>query len=188
MKTLIIDATFEKLIVGYVDKNVENIKEIDIEKSNHQKILLTAINEVLSEAKINLSDIECIALVVGPGSFTGIRIGISTALGLTFESDIKRLEVSAFEVLGYKYTGKVEIEAGKGNKYVADVKDGNVVNVYFNEAQSAEKNCISRKDVNYRKNLSCVVFDKINGKKFSKTYTPIYVRESQAERNYVKNN
>lgn len=187
MKTLVIDTTFETLIVGVMDGKSELFKVINLDKLNHQKKLLSTVDEILREKSMTIEDIECIAVVVGPGSFTGIRIGIATALGLSFASNIKRVEVSAFEIVGYKYTGKIEIEAGRGNKYVANVEKGKVEKVYFNEVGIVEERSINRNDIDYVKNLTNVVNNKIKDEIFSKTYTPLYVRESQAERMHDRN-
>lgn len=187
MKTLVIDTTFETLIVGVMDGKSELFKVINLDKLNHQKKLLSTVDEILREKSMTIEDIECIAVVVGPGSFTGIRIGIATALGLSFASNIKRVELNGFEVIGYQYSGKVGIEAGKGNMYVTNVANGNVGRIYFNEAGVVEEKSINRKDIDYVKNLALLVNDKIKDKIFSKTYTPLYVRESQAERMHDRN-
>ena len=77
MKTLVIDTTFETLIVGVMDGKSELFKVINLDKLNHQKKLLSTVDEILREKSMTIEDIECIAVVVGPGSFTGIRIGIA---------------------------------------------------------------------------------------------------------------
>ena len=48
----------------------------------HAERLMSAIDEALAQASRSLSDIQRIAVVVGPGSFTGIRVGVAAARGL----------------------------------------------------------------------------------------------------------
>ena len=51
---------------------------------HHTAELLPAVDALLAETGRELAQVECIALSVGPGSFTGLRIGLATALGLSF--------------------------------------------------------------------------------------------------------
>jgi len=60
------------------------LKESIDEKHSHAENLTIYIQEVCSEAKINFKDIDAIAISKGPGSFTGLRIGVSTAKGLCY--------------------------------------------------------------------------------------------------------
>lgn len=60
----------------------------------HSQTLLPLIKELLCESKIALSEIDLIAITAGPGSFTGLRIGISTVKGLAFPDDIACIGVS----------------------------------------------------------------------------------------------
>ncbi len=52
--------------------------------TSHSKTLMPAIDEMLNEYNVSLSDIDGIAVDIGPGSFTGVRIGVATANGLAF--------------------------------------------------------------------------------------------------------
>lgn len=52
--------------------------------TSHSKTLMPAIDEMLEEFCVSLSDIDGIAVDIGPGSFTGVRIGVATANGLGF--------------------------------------------------------------------------------------------------------
>lgn len=66
----------------------------------HSESLLPMIDFCLKSANIPLSDIDVLAISAGPGSFTGVRIGISTVKGLAFGSDsVRCVPVSALEAL-----------------------------------------------------------------------------------------
>ncbi|MBX9851985.1 MAG: tRNA (adenosine(37)-N6)-threonylcarbamoyltransferase complex dimerization subunit type 1 TsaB [Cytophagaceae bacterium] len=60
--------------------------EIFIEKS-HSKMITVLVEQLLKELKKNFSDIDAIAVSKGPGSYTGLRIGVSTAKGLCYALD-----------------------------------------------------------------------------------------------------
>jgi len=64
------------------------IKEHDTPSYSHSEQLHVFIEEVLKEAYISLSDIDAIAVSKGPGSYTGLRIGVSAAKGLCFSLGI----------------------------------------------------------------------------------------------------
>jgi len=53
-------------------------------KSNHAEILLPLIESVIVEAQITLAEVSGLAVAIGPGSFTGLRIGLSTVKGLAY--------------------------------------------------------------------------------------------------------
>lgn len=55
---------------------------------SHASLLTVFINEVLKEAGIGAADLEAVAVSKGPGSYTGLRIGVSAAKGISFASGI----------------------------------------------------------------------------------------------------
>ena len=65
----------------------------------HAERLMTMIDEALAEAKLSLTDIERIGVTVGPGSFTGIRVGVASARGLALALGVECVGVSTLEVL-----------------------------------------------------------------------------------------
>ena len=68
----------------------------------HSESLLPMIDFCLKNANITFSDIEMAAISAGPGSFTGVRIGVATLKGLTFtKPDVPCVGVSALESLAY---------------------------------------------------------------------------------------
>jgi tRNA threonylcarbamoyladenosine biosynthesis protein TsaB len=65
----------------------------------HSTVLLPLIHEVLYTAGVGVSDLDGIAVGVGPGSYTGVRIGIATAKGIAFSSGLPVCGVSSLEGL-----------------------------------------------------------------------------------------
>jgi tRNA threonylcarbamoyladenosine biosynthesis protein TsaB len=66
---------------------------------SHAESLHVFIDNVVKSAKIKLSEIDAIAVSKGPGSYTGLRIGVSAAKGLCFALDIPLISVSTLESL-----------------------------------------------------------------------------------------
>ncbi len=74
-------------------QNIINYKNIHAEK------LLEIIDSVLQEGNIKPSDIGAVAVSNGPGSFTGLRIGMSAAKGIVFGASLPLIQVPTFEAL-----------------------------------------------------------------------------------------
>ena len=66
---------------------------------NHSATLLLMVEEVFKSTQLKVSDMDHIAVSTGPGSFTGLRIGIATVKGLAFAHDIKTVAVSSLEAI-----------------------------------------------------------------------------------------
>lgn len=70
-----------------------------LEPRSHAKRLLPLVEQVFKRAGCELADLESIVVTIGPGSFTGIRIGISVAQGLSYSLGIPLVGVSSLELL-----------------------------------------------------------------------------------------
>ena len=71
-------------------------------RTTHCELLTKFILDLTEEAGVNVEDIECIAVSTGPGSFTGLRIGISTAMGLAYGIGVKTCGVNTLMGLAWK--------------------------------------------------------------------------------------
>ena len=71
----------------------------------HSRFLMQAVDSALMLSRLALSDIDVFAATRGPGSFTGLRIGISTVKGLAFGSGKPVVGVSSLEALAYQAPG-----------------------------------------------------------------------------------
>lgn len=78
------------------------IKEIAEENYSHAEQLHNFISNVLTENDINFQDIEAVAISKGPGSYTGLRIGVSAAKGLCFALDIPLIALDTLTVLAHQ--------------------------------------------------------------------------------------
>ena len=67
----------------------------------HSKTLMPQVEQLLAACSLTPSDLHLIAVAHGPGSFTGVRIGVSCAAGLAFAAGIPALGVSTLEAMAY---------------------------------------------------------------------------------------
>ena len=73
------------------------------EPRSHTRLIMAMIDEVLADADIKADDLDAIAVTVGPGSFTGLRIGFSTAQGLAFGLDKPVVPISTLQVMAQTF-------------------------------------------------------------------------------------
>ncbi len=94
----------------------------------HSQTLLPLIESVLSDAKITVDMLNCIAVTVGPGSFTGIKIAVATAKGLAHKNKTPCLPVSSLLALakgiGFDGTVCAVEDARRSMLYNANFKNG----------------------------------------------------------------
>jgi len=89
---------------------------------SHAEMLHVFIDEVIQASKYNLKDIDAIAVSKGPGSYTGLRIGVSAAKGLCFALDKPLISVSTLESL----SNQIKIEDG----FIIPMLDARRMEVY----------------------------------------------------------
>jgi tRNA threonylcarbamoyladenosine biosynthesis protein TsaB len=106
-------------------------------QSTHSERLMPSIHNLFEEASLKISDLQGIALSLGPGSFTGLRIGVSTVKGLAYALKIPVVGVSTLEALA----GNVSYHSA----VICPVLDARKKEVYAAFFQGDEGGTISRK-------------------------------------------
>ncbi|MBI3500485.1 MAG: tRNA (adenosine(37)-N6)-threonylcarbamoyltransferase complex dimerization subunit type 1 TsaB [Bacteroidetes bacterium] len=107
--------------------NVVALKESSEEKYSHAENLTVYIQEVCSQAKISLKDIDAVAVSKGPGSFTGLRIGVSTAKGLCYALEKPLIGINSLEAIA---AGQVKSQKSKVKSLFAPMIDAKRMEVY----------------------------------------------------------
>jgi len=85
-------------IAIYKKDHISYINYLDI-KVTHSERLLPQIDAGLKNSKIKISDIDLVVIANGPGSFTGIRIGLATAKGICMANEIPLLPINTLQLL-----------------------------------------------------------------------------------------
>lgn len=75
------------------------------EPQSHAAQLVPLIDAMLGEANLTLQMIQAVAVTAGPGSYTGLRIGSSTAKGICYSLDVPLISVGSLELLAFQASG-----------------------------------------------------------------------------------
>lgn len=76
----------------------------------HASLLTTAITNVMSEAGISYAALDAVAVSAGPGSYTGLRIGASTAKGICYANDVPLIAIPTLEVIAEEIFSQSQAE------------------------------------------------------------------------------
>ncbi len=198
MKCLAIDTSGAHLTVALIlEDKVYSDFTLDT-GLKHSISLMPKIEEVLNKAGVSLSEIDLFSAVIGPGSFTGIRIGVSTVKAFSYAFNKKVLPVTSFEVLEYnKPCGKnLAVINARHDNYYACGFNGKSVTIeptFLTKedvlALKGEYEVLSNEDgelidlkCDLLKGLVEAVKDKIkSGGESRESLIPLYVKKSQAE-------
>ncbi|MBO0331437.1 tRNA (adenosine(37)-N6)-threonylcarbamoyltransferase complex dimerization subunit type 1 TsaB [[Muricauda] lutisoli] len=105
------------------DDKVVVLKENNAANYSHSEQLHVFIKEALEEASLLFSDLDAIAISKGPGSYTGLRIGVSAAKGLCFSLDLPLISIPTLQSMAHQ----VQLEPGE---MVIPVLDARRMEVY----------------------------------------------------------
>ena len=156
MTQLFLDTSSHNLVIAiYKDDN--KIYELIEEAGNKiSDVLLLKIENVLKKFSINVRDIDEIYVVSGPGSFTGIRIGLTFAKIVSYALNIKVIPISELELLASgndkKYALSL-IDARRGYVYAGmyDTDGNNILDdkyIYLDDLLNKIKNDYDINDIN----------------------------------------
>lgn len=138
MRILAVDTSSKNCSVAIVEVyenknyNIIAFENSDDEKTHSQK-LMPIVDKVFKEHNLTLKDMDLLACCVGPGSFTGIRIGIATMKAFADVTNIKTVSVTSLESLSYN------IEEDGIIIPIIDCKNNNVYSAIFSKENNTYK-------------------------------------------------
>lgn len=110
---LCIETSTTNCSVG-IAKNGTLINHYEINDGySHSEHLATSVERLLDEHKISSSDLQAVAVGVGPGSYTGLRIGVSFVKGFAYGNSLKVLACNSLEVMTHQVLLQTENTAGR---------------------------------------------------------------------------
>jgi tRNA threonylcarbamoyladenosine biosynthesis protein TsaB len=104
MKILAVNTATPSCGVAVVDEETVSAHAVINSRETHARQLLPLIDETLKTCRLTVSDLDGFAAVRGPGSFTGLRIGISTIKGLAAACDKPLAGISSLDALAYPFS------------------------------------------------------------------------------------
>jgi len=122
-------STSSKFLCIALIKNDKVIKEYSrIQQTGHGRLLVPKIAEIISKRGMQLADMDCLAVDIGPGSFTGLRIGIASVKGLSLILKKPVIALSSLDLIAAGIPGSLKmircpvIDAKRQNVYAAVYK------------------------------------------------------------------
>jgi len=186
MIVLAADTSLSILSVALInDQTLIGVLAIEGKGSRNEK-LLPSIDWLLTENSIDRSQIDLLAVTRGPGSFTGVRIGLATLQGLAVALQRPVCAMSTHEAIAHGTRGRVAIrdDAGRGEFYVSVFEDGREVVAPHLSREVTEANVIDVNEFLQRDNVALRCARRameIGESDRYKDVTPIYVRLAEAE-------
>ena len=187
MKVLFIDTTTSDLVVAIIkDNDIDSVSQKAM-GVKHSETLCNKVGDLLKAANTTFGDIDAYACAVGPGSFTGIRIGISTIKGYASACSKPYIAVNCLEAIACSANcngkGFSVIDAGNGY-YAYNCSVGTVPHVISYDDEIVAVSAKADGAVDYLDGAAKIIRDRYNDGDFDKTLTPLYIRKSQAELNF----
>ena len=184
MKVLFVDTTTADLVVAVVQENsIEDFSRRNL-GTRHSETLCQCVSEALASCNLTFDDLDAYACAIGPGSFTGIRIGIATVKGYALAVPKPLIAVNCLEAIASSQAcGKKRsavINAGNGY-YFADYLNGIGPTLISYDAEQAERAGRCEGAANCLDGSAEIIRRKFADKKFDETLSPLYIRRSQAE-------
>lgn len=182
MKTLFIDTHGSTLIMTYIsDDKIKEIKKS--ETKNHSEIAISTLELLLKTCNIDLKELNQIIVVNGPGSFTGVRIGVTIAKTIAYSLNIKIKTITSLEALGLSAKEKFDVVTISDSKgiYSTLYKDGKYKDFSYRKLEEFKKyindnnyKYIGENDYDY---LAILKYLKNKAYENPHNVNPIYIKE-----------
>lgn len=106
---LFIESATSVCSVSLIDNNFNILSKFeDTEGNNHSEFLTYYIDKSIKKANLKPKDLSAVAVSEGPGSYTGLRIGVSAAKGLCYALNIPLIAISTLKSMAYGELDKVD--------------------------------------------------------------------------------
>lgn len=198
MNYLAIDTTGDLVVLLNIEGKITK-RYLKGNQTKHSLTLMPYVQEILNETNKSVDDLDFFVVVVGPGSFTGIRIGVATIQALCFATNKKAMVLTSFDCIAYDNNVPQKrlclVDANHDNFYSAGYENAqNVIKPCF---LSREQICAEYADYSICCAESCgfsgeILCDKVRGLINAielnrdnlvepNKILPLYVKKSQAE-------
>lgn len=136
-----IDTAVETASVCLANNGTMIAFEQSVEQKNHASFLQPAIQKVLLESSININELDAIAVTNGPGSYTGLRVGLASAKGICYALNKPLITLNTLEVMAWasienvqQHTSSIEADLPQLFCPMIDARRMEVFTATYNEA------------------------------------------------------
>lgn len=129
MIVLAVDTCLFACSAAVVENGAVRASRVEPMSRGHQERLAPLAAEVMQEAGLRFDQLDRVGVTVGPGSFTGLRVGLAFAKGLSSALSIPAVGVGTLEALAHPLAGRViaALDAKRGQVYLQAFADGAAV-------------------------------------------------------------
>jgi len=205
MKLLAIDTTGKcaKILLNDGETKIDQLAENEKQSEN----LMTHIDAFLSQNGLVARDIDVFGAVVGPGSFTGIRVGVATIKAFAFALKKPVIGVNVFDIVASEVkSGVCLLNCTASSVYYAVFKNSKISEMGVIDSDQIDRFekmpmfCLEEEHLqerfaykfnvitDYNALIATAFANRLEAKAFDKTLEPLYLQLSQAERNLEKKN
>ena len=153
MKILALETSAKSVSCAVVEDGAPLASAYQCTGLTHSRTLLPMVDAMLKNAELTLEDIDAIAIAAGPGSFTGLRIGIAAAKGLAWAADKPCIGVSTLEAMAQNaahidglIVGAMDARRSQVYNAVFEAKNGGLTRLTPDRAISLEELCVQLSD------------------------------------------
>ena len=185
MKFLAVDTSGRQLNTAVFDGAREHVFSRKDCAMQHSVLLMGEIAEALHAAALSPVDCDFFACVAGPGSFTGIRIGVTTANALKRAVNARLAAFTSLEALAFDETRVLALMDCKHSNYYALLKDGGEESYFAASSDELDRDFPDLKRIYYsapdaEKYIKCFLAKCEKGD-FVRIACPFYIKKSSAE-------
>ena len=113
----------------------------------HSELLTSSIQDILNENNLGVKDLSAVSIGIGPGSFTGLRIGFSVAKGLCYPHNINLIGISSLKIIANSVIKEnkniISLIKDKGEHYYTSKYSSDLIEIMQPKVQLIDSNYIS---------------------------------------------
>ncbi|MDY0023398.1 MAG: tRNA (adenosine(37)-N6)-threonylcarbamoyltransferase complex dimerization subunit type 1 TsaB [Candidatus Izemoplasmatales bacterium] len=197
LKQLVIDTATKNIFLSLVIDGVEKQFVYEEGINNHSVTIMPYLEQVLKEENLTLKELDEIIIGIGPGSYTGVRIGVTVAKMISYLNNINIYTISSLALMA-SYSNKpfvlALIDARRGNAFMGlyknvsgklkIIEDDSLANIENYKSQiKVDFEIVESGKPDVSKVLKSDLLTKIDE---IHSLTPNYLRDTEAERNLKK--
>ena len=129
---LALDTSTQRLVIAVAFGGDRTVKSDNRVEKTHGQIIIKKIDELLESAELATGDLDGLVVCVGPGSFTGLRIGLAAFKGIAVSHGLPMIGIDLFELAAHKLSWETStvhllVPSRRGEYYCGMIDNGEVI-------------------------------------------------------------